>query len=177
MNNETRVSSLVVSGDPLAGTCAQYAPAYNSRMTVVTITGTTIVTTTTTTTTTTERRYVCGSRVRRPRLLKVRDGSVAETLPSFAFNPDPHFVGTWSILHLPPFPVGRSAIPFLPPWLGQPGERAPHCLSFSPAISAHVSFSPSFSRLLPLTPAAILCHGSPRSLSPSRWITIVLGIQ
>lgn len=47
----------------------------------------------------------------RPRLLKVRDGSVAETLPSFAFNPDPHLADAWSILHLPPiFAVRRGAL-------------------------------------------------------------------
>lgn len=130
-------------GDPLAGTCAQCAPVYKNRVTIATITATKTATTKTTTTiTTTERRYEGGSGVRRrPRLLKVRDGSVAETLPSFAFNPDPHFVGAWSILHPPPFPVAVVLKPFLPPWLGQPGERAPHCLSFSPAISARVPFS------------------------------------
>jgi len=71
----------------------------------------------------------------RPRLLKVRDSSVAETLPSFAFNPDPHFVGSWSILHLLPI----LAVVVLPPRLGQPGERAPHCLSFSSRVSLFLS--------------------------------------
>lgn len=185
MNNEARVSPL---GDPLAGTARNVRRCNKNRMTVATtavtatITTTMITTTKTitiTTTTTTERRYECGSGVRRrPRLLKVRDGSVAETLPSFAFNPDPHFVGAWSILHPPPFPVAVVLKPFLPPRLGQPGERAPHCLSFSPAISARVPFSLPISRFLPLAPAAILRRGSPRGFSPSLspshppWITI-----
>lgn len=94
---------------PVRKNCPLPVPAYDNRIAIVTITAATtitIITTITITTATTERCYKCGSGVRRrPRLLKVRDGSVAETLPSFAFNPDPHFVGAWSILHLPPFPI------------------------------------------------------------------------
>lgn len=180
----------------VSGNCAQRAPAYKNGMTVATTTATAAVTTTTinkqtititTTARTTERRYECGSGVRRrPRLLKVRDGSVAETLPSFAFNPDPHFVGAWSILHLPPFPVAAVLKLFLPPRLGQPGERAPHCLSFSPAISARVPFSLPVSRssssrpsrrLTPRFPTGVfLLFPSPLPLPPPplapSWITI-----
>lgn len=165
--NKARVSSLVVSGDPLAGTCAQYAPTYNNRMTVVTITGTTIITKTTTTTTT-ERCYECGSGVRRrrPRLLKVRDDSVAETLPSFAFNPDPHFVGAWSILHLPPFLV--AVVLFRSYLLGLVNlENGRHIVSPSHPRFPRASLSLStISRLLPLAPAAAILHRGVFLLTP-----------
>jgi len=144
-------------------------------MTAVTITATTI--TTTTITITTERRYECGSGVQRPRLLKVRDGSVAETLPSFAFNPDPHFVGAWSILHLPPFPV--AVVLFRSYLLGLVNlENGRHIVSFSRPRFPRVSLSlfPFRGFFLSLQPSSYTAVPR-RSLSPTPWITIVLGIQ
>lgn len=164
MNNEARVSPARRFRRSVNGNCGQRAPAYDSRMTVVTITGTTTIKTTTTITTT-ERRYeIYGSGVRRrPRLLKVRDGSVAETLPSFAFNPDPHFVGAWSILHLPPFPV--AVVLFRSYLLGLVNlENGRHIVSPSRPRFPRVSLS-----LFPL-------RGFFLSLQPSSYATVPHGV-
>jgi len=145
----------------VSGNCGQrIAPAYDSRMIVVTITGTTTIKTTTT-----ERRYeIYGSGVRRrPRLLKVRDGSVAETLPSFAFNPDPHFVGAWSILHLPPFPV--AVVLFRSYLLGLVNLE-----------NGRLIVSPSRPRFPRVSPSLFPPRGFFLSLQPSSYATVPHGV-
>lgn len=70
---------------------------------------------------------------RRPPLFKVRDGSVAETLPSFAFNPGPHFLNTWSILRLARATTCCNKLVHAP-YAWSPGERT--CRSRPPFFSS-----------------------------------------
>lgn len=175
MNNETRVS-LFVSGDPLAETVRNVRRQQNDSGNNNSNNNNNNDNNNNNNNRAMLRMRKWSTR-RRPRLLKVRDGSVAETLPSFAFNPDPHFVGAWSILHLPPFSV--AVVLFRSYLLGLVNlENGRHIVSPSRPRFPHVSLSlfPSRDFFLSLQPPSYAA-GSPRSLSPSLWITIVLGIQ
>lgn len=79
----------------------------------------------------------------RPRLFKVRDGSVTERLASFAFNPGPHFECTWSILHL----LLDLAVRFACPCLAWSPRKRTRLLSpsFSHVLTRHFSFPHSSS--------------------------------